>query len=40
MLQGLLGEAGANPAGEQEAVWTVVSDKQSAEVFAAAFWGV
>jgi len=38
MLQGFLGEAGADPAGEQEAVRTLVADQQSAEVFAAAFW--
>ena len=41
MLQSLLGEAGANSAGEQEAVWALVANQQSAEVLAAAFgWGV
>jgi len=38
MLQGFLGEAGADVAGEQEAVRALVTNKQSAEVFAAAFW--
>src|ERR1700757_4358624 len=41
MLQDLLGEAGADPAGEQEAVRALVADKQSAEISAAAFgWRV
>ena len=37
MLQGFLGEAGADSAGEQEAVRALVADQQSSEVFAAAF---
>ena len=37
MLQNFLGEACADPAGEQDAVRALVADKQSAEVFAAAF---
>ena len=41
MLQGFLGEAGANSAREQEAVRALVADKQSAEVSAATFgWRV
>jgi len=39
MLQGFLGETCADSAGGQEAVWTVVADKQCAEVLPAAFGG-